>query len=115
MSARFIADVERAFFVAESEQRVIASGMINVDDGMVDAIFVVPEFMGQGVAQAMLSHLEHLAREAGLPAMKLNSTLNAAAFYRHCGFEGDEISVYESPGGLQLACIPMEKSLLSTL
>lgn len=67
--------------------------------------------MRVGVARRMMTHLEQIAREAGLPEMKLNSTLNAAAFYRRCGFDGDAVSTYHSPRGFQLDCIPMTKNL----
>ena len=39
------------------------------------------------------------------------SELNAADFYRRCGYVGDEQAIYHSPSGLQLACIPMRKHL----
>jgi hypothetical protein len=37
--------------------------------------------------------------------------LNAAQFYRRRGYEGCEQSIYHSPSGLELACIPMVKRL----
>ncbi|GAB6261101.1 GNAT family N-acetyltransferase [Photobacterium sp. CCB-ST2H9] len=113
MSERFIADIERAFYVAESEQGVIGTAMLNTEHGIgkVDAIFVAPDYMGKGVARALMAHIETLARESGVTALKLDATLNAADFYRARGFTGDEIAVYRSPKGLELACVPMVKSL----
>ena len=112
MSETFIADVEATFYVSEVDGRVIGSGKINTQTGMVDAIFVDPGFFGKGAAKMMLQFLEGLANQHNLPLMTLESTLNAAAFYRSCGFIGDELSTYHSPRGISLDCIPMEKRLL---
>jgi N-acetylglutamate synthase-like GNAT family acetyltransferase len=85
--------------------------MLDLDNSEIGAIFVLPGFMQQGIGLKMLSHLECLARELGLKAVNLDATLNAADFYRRCGFVGDEPSIYHSPSGLQLACVPMVKRL----
>ena len=87
------------------------SGKLNIETGMVDAIFVEPEYFGIGAAKQMLNFLESLAKENGLRSLKLESTLNAAPFYRSCGFIGDKLSTYHSPRGISLDCIPMTKSL----
>lgn len=112
MSEAFIADVGATFYVSEVDGQVIGSGKINTQTGMVDAIFVDPDFYGKGAAKMMLHFLEGLANQHNLPLMKLESTLNAAAFYRSCGFIGDELSTYHSPSGISLDCVPMEKRLL---
>ncbi|MFT4929561.1 MAG: hypothetical protein ACI8WB_005695 [Phenylobacterium sp.] len=49
--------------------------------------------------------------EMGLTQVKLDATLNAAEFYRSCGFVGDKVSTYNSPRGFEMACIPMLKRL----
>ncbi|WP_422411108.1 MULTISPECIES: GNAT family N-acetyltransferase [unclassified Endozoicomonas] len=108
---KFVDDVEQNFHVVVMKGEVAGTGMIDIGNGMIDAIFVDPRFMGMGVARRMMTHLEQIAREAGLPEMKLNSTLNAAPFYRLCGFEGNEVSTYHSSRGFQLDCIPMTKNL----
>jgi len=68
-------------------------------------------YSGRGAAKKMIQFLEHLAKEQGLRLLTLESTLNAAPFYRACGFVGDEVSTYHSPKGIRLDCVPMEKLL----
>ncbi|GIU46930.1 GNAT family N-acetyltransferase [Shewanella algidipiscicola] len=111
VSDGFVQDVTDTFYVSEKGGRVIGSGKLNTDTGLVDAIFVEPEHFGIGAARQMLEFLEKLAKECGLRLLKLDSTLNAAPFYRSCGFTGDELSTYYSPIGISLDCIPMEKPL----
>jgi GNAT superfamily N-acetyltransferase len=105
--------VERDFYVAVDEGLVVATGMLTVAIGQVDAIFIRPSHMGRGIGREMLALLEALARDHGLASMRLDATLNAAPFYRHCGWSGDSVSTYRTSRGLELACVPMTKSLTS--
>ena len=111
MTEKFICAVADSLYVAILDGQVIGTGMIDLDFGNVDAIFVHPSYMGSGVGKRILLHLEKLAVEAGLTQLKLDSTLNAGSFYQACGFVGGEISKYKSPRGLLLDCIPMKKSI----
>lgn len=112
MAEQFIKVIEDRFYVATSDGHVVGTGMINLESGKVDAIFVHPSHMRTGIGRQVLSHLEKLALDAGLAQLSLDSTLNAAPFYRGCGFVGDSVAKYESPRGISLDCIPMIKSLL---
>ena len=87
------------------------TGMIDLTTGKIDAIFVHPAYMKRGIGTGMVRYLEALARSHGLPKLRLESTLNAAPFYRSLGFEGDEIAQYRSPRGLTMDCVPMTKRL----
>jgi len=111
-ASRAFADaVEERFLVATVDDHVAGTGMIDLDTGKIDAIFVHPAYMKRGIGAAMMQHLETLARAHGLRELKLDSTLNAAPFYRALGFEGDEIAQYHSPRGLTMDCVPMTKRL----
>jgi GNAT superfamily N-acetyltransferase len=103
--------VERDFYVAVDEGLVVGTGMLTVANGQVDAIFVRPSHMGRGIGRKMLQSLEALARDHGLASMRLDATLNAAPFYRYCGWSGDSISTYLTSRGLELACVPMTKCI----
>lgn len=103
--------MEKHFYLGCIQGEPVATGMLDLDNSEIGAIFVLPGFMQQGIGLKMLSHLECLARELGLKAVNLDATLNATDFYRRCGFVGDEPSIYHSPSGLQLACVPMVKRL----
>ncbi|MGE8326822.1 GNAT family N-acetyltransferase [Pseudomonas urmiensis] len=103
--------VQQHFQLVCAQGRVVATGMLDVEEGEIGAIFVHPEFMGRGIGRLLIEHLEGLALEANLAQIKLDATLNAVAFYRACGFVGEQRSIYQSPSGLQLACVPMLKVL----
>ncbi len=111
MTDEFVEFVVRQFHVATVNGMVVGTGCISFDNGQVDAIFVRPEMMGRGIGKRLVAFCEELGRRAGLTRLKLDSTLNAAPFYRRCGFVGDVIGVYRSPRGIVLDCIPMTKCL----
>lgn len=110
-SKTFADAVEERFLVATVDDRVVGTGMIDVTTGKIDAIFVDPAYMKRGIGAGMMAHLETLARAQGCTKLRLDSTLNAAPFYRTLGFEGDEIAQYRSPRGLTMDCVPMVKRL----
>ena len=111
MSETFARRVADAFYVATIDGMVVGTGMIDLASGKIDAVFVLPDHMGQGIGRALVNHLERMAADAGLDAIHLESTLNAAPFYRALGFEGEAVSTYHSTLGVSLACVPMVKSL----
>ncbi len=107
----FVQYVVEQLYVATVSDAVVGTGMIDRDTGRVDAIFVRPDMMRQGIGKLMMSYLEEIGRAAGLTTLTLDSTLNAAEFYRNCGFGGDVMGKYQSPRGITLDCIPMTKIL----
>ena len=111
MSPSFVNMVEDKAYVAMLGDKVVASGMIDLESGKIDAVFVLPSLMRQGIGGRMMAHLEQLARDAGLHQVRLDATLNAAPFYRAEGFTGDVIAKYCTSAGLPLDCIPMTKEL----
>ncbi|WP_223487072.1 GNAT family N-acetyltransferase [Pseudomonas sp. A-RE-19] len=104
--------MDKHFYLGCIQGEPVATGMLDLENCEIGAIFVLPSFMQQGIGLRILNHLEYLSRELGLKEVKLDATLNAADFYRRCGFVGDERAIYHSPSGLQLACVPMVKGLL---
>lgn len=99
------------FYLGYLDGAAVATGMFDPASGEVGAIFVLPHLAQQGLGRAMLDFLENLARELGVLNLNLDATLNAAPFYRRCGYSGDTPAHYQSPTGITLACIPMLKTL----
>ncbi len=113
ITGSFIDAVAELFYVNTVDDAVVGTGMIDCATGRVDAIFVRPDMMRRGIGRQMISFLEMVARAAGLTGLRLDSTLNAAEFYRRCGFVGTGKGTYYSPRGITLDCIPMTKILRS--
>jgi len=107
MPDAFVEDVERSFFVARLEGRVVGTGALDLKTGKIDAVFVHPDYMRFGIGRAIVLRLVELARDAGLASLTLEATLNATPFYRACGFSGGETATYQSPRGFAFDCVPM--------
>ena len=107
----YTALMAKPFYLGCVEGEPVATGMLDPDHREVGALFVLPGFIGRGIGGQMLEHLEQVALALGIEEVVLDATLNAADFYRSRGYEGSEQSIYHSPTGLDLACIPMVKRL----
>lgn len=107
----YTALMAKPFYLGCVEGEPVATGMLDPDHREVGALFVLPGFIGRGIGGQMLEHLEQVALALGIEEVVLDATLNAADFYRRRGYEGSEQSIYHSPTGLDLACIPMVKRL----
>lgn len=106
--------MDKLFYLGWVNGEPVATGMLDLDNNEIGALFVLPEFTGRGYGKAMLEHLENVARELAIEKVVLDATLNALSFYRACGYAGEEQAVYRSPSGLVLACVPMTKGLCLT-
>ena len=111
VTERFILFVAEQLYVATVNDVIVGTGMIDRDTGRLDAIFVRPDMMRHGIGKQMVSFLEDIGRAARLTKLTLDSTLNAAEFYRSCGFVGDIIATFQSPRDITLDCVPMTKVL----
>lgn len=107
----YTALMAKPFYLGCVDGEPVATGMLDPAHREVGALFVLPGFIGRGFGRQMLEHLEQVALELGIEEVVLDATLNAAQFYRSRGYEGCEHSIYHSPSGLELACIPMVKRL----
>lgn len=103
--------MDKPFYLGWVNDEPVVTGMLDLANNEVGAIFVLPGYTGRGYGKAMLDHLEALARTLKIEELVLDATLNAATFYRRCGYVGHDEAIYHSPSGLQLACIPMVKRL----
>jgi GNAT superfamily N-acetyltransferase len=103
--------MQKHFYLGCIEGKPVATGMLDFEHREVGAIFILPDFMQRGLGKRVLCFLEDLARGLGLTEVCLDATLNAADFYRSCGYIGEASAIYQSPSGLQLACVPMVKNL----
>jgi GNAT superfamily N-acetyltransferase len=112
LSDSFKDTVEKHFYIAVDCNQMIGTGMINIETGKIDAVFVHPDHMRKAIGRRIVQFLEEIAQRHRVEILSLESTLNAAAFYRACGFEGNEASVYISSKGVSLDCIPMSKKIL---
>ncbi len=102
----------KEFFVAEDEGGVILGfGVLNQEIAEVEAVYVAPEAGRRGIGLEILRKLEERASAQGLMELRLNASLNAVPFYEHAGYVAQEPSKYRLQTGVEIACVPMIKTL----
>jgi GNAT superfamily N-acetyltransferase len=99
------------FIVAESTAGIVGFAGLMAESGEIDAVFVSPDFAGQGLGARMLGQLEGLAIGLGIRAVTLKASLNSVGFYLGAGYTARESGWHVTDSGLRLACVHMEKSL----
>lgn len=82
----------RKVFVALVGGRVI--GTASLEDKMVRSVFVDPSAQGRGIGKQLIAEVERAAREAGITALTVPSSVTAEQFYAKLGFSAVRDSYY---------------------
>jgi N-acetylglutamate synthase-like GNAT family acetyltransferase len=101
----------KEFIVAEDSRAIVGFGVLNQETAEVEAVYVIPGAGRHGIGRKILQKLEEKASALGLKALRLNSSLNAAPFYEKVGYVAQQQSTYRLLNGVEIACIPMVKSI----
>lgn len=91
--------------------RIVGYGQMDPDEGVVEAIYVDPDYGRRGVGAAVEAALEAMARALELPGLMLEASLNSVPFYRAMGFRQEGLDHHELAPGVHIACAVMEKRL----
>lgn len=97
--------------VAERNAEIVGFGQLDLGRAEVEAVYVMPTAVGDGVGTALLVHLEAIARERGLRVLGLCASLNAEAFYAHRGYRARGREKHPLTAVMAVDCIRMEKAL----
>ncbi len=87
-SAEQISSTERWFFVVSSALELKAFYQLvkmNPDVLELDALFVEPQFVGQGLGRILFEHAVQLAKGMGYSKIEIQSDPNATEFYLKMG------------------------------
>ena len=101
----------KEFFVAEEDGIIIGFGVLNRESAEVEAVYVSPQVGRRGIGLEVLRTLESRASGLGLRELRLNASLNAVPFYEKAGFVAKERSKYRLTTGVEIACVPMVKTI----
>ncbi len=73
--------------LAETADGPAGYGVLNIDDARVDAVFVDPEHVREGLGSSLVGQLETRSQMMGLSELTVVSSLNAQPFYESLGYE----------------------------
>lgn len=99
------------FYVAEENGDVVGFGTLNQERGEIEAVYVLPEVMRRGIGLKILRKLEERAHELGIKSLRLDSSLNAAPFYKSAGYKPQEELKHRLSSGVEIGCVLMTKEI----
>jgi len=91
----------------------VGFGILDLDQERIGAIYVKAAFTGRGIGKRLLQELEKIALQKGHGKLKLDSSLNAKAFYQKHGYTQLVEGFFQLPTGRRMACVKMSKTLTS--
>jgi putative acetyltransferase len=97
--------------VADVDGRIAGFGVIIESNNELRAVYVSAEFANQGIGSSILRALERLAKQKGCRELHMDSSLTAAPFYLHHGYDELERAEHTLSSGAKMACVRMRKVL----
>lgn len=76
---------KRKVFVAVIGQQIV--GTASLDGKVIRSVFVAPNAQGRGIGRQLMAEVERAAREAGITALVVPSSVTAEQFYAKLGFK----------------------------
>lgn len=102
---------DRVLLVAENDCGRVGFAQYFPDIEYIEAVHVLPGYTNQGIGKQLVEKIEQIARQHGAEKIRLDASLNAEKFYRKCGYEQKQGSVYICNNGMQLPTIAFEKCI----
>ena len=101
------------FFVVDApDNRLVATGFLDLSSGRVEAVFTLPQYTSNGLGSQIIEAIKSEARERGYRQLTLSSTPNAQSFYEKHGFTLVRESMYPSAlAQAELRCMEMSIKL----
>lgn len=97
--------------VAEEGGTLVGFGILDLENGLVNATYVSPRAVGKGVGRRLMQAMEDLAQRHNVNKLQLHSTLNAVTFYESIGYFRGAPATNRLPNGTELPCVVMTKRL----
>ncbi len=102
---------EIALLVSEQDGSILATGSLTGSE--IIGVFVRFDHQRQGHGKAIMTHLEQIAMEKGIPKLSLSISLPSRRFYEHLGYKILDERVLDVGKGECLKYWPGEKELHS--
>ncbi len=88
---------------------IVCFGSLNLEKHTLVSLFVSPEQSGKSIGQIMLDFLVSKAVSSEISVLKIDSSLNAANFYKRHGFIETGQSTYRTQNGVNIESVQMER------
>ncbi|MFB2920598.1 GNAT family N-acetyltransferase [Aerosakkonema funiforme] len=99
-------------FVAETESQIVGFSALSLIDQNINAIFVNPAFVRQGIGTKLLATLEEEAIKRRIRCLWVSAALNAVQFYRSQGYQSVKEVEILLEFGVPIPVVVMKKVLI---
>ncbi|WP_251343111.1 GNAT family N-acetyltransferase [Haloplanus halophilus] len=110
LDAEFAGESTRPI-VAEADGTIVGWGSVHLDENVLAATFVDPDYAGRGIGRAIVDELEAIARREGVERLRVPASLNAVGFYEALGFERRREIDASGPDAPEIPAIELTKEL----
>jgi putative acetyltransferase len=100
---------EKIFLVAEEAGSIVGLGILDPGEARIDAVYVAPHAVRQGIGARLVACLEGQACRADCRRLTVYATLNAVGFYSLLGYALEEDAVHVLACGTTLPCVKMSR------
>jgi putative acetyltransferase len=91
--------------------RVLAFGSLGATRNILSSLYVHPEAQREGLGRFLLRTLENEAGGRAWASLELEASLNAVAFYEHCGYQNLALTRFTLRNGREMDAVQMRKDL----
>ena len=114
-AASFFEPIQHKLVIIEANREAINGfGQLDLSTRTIEAIYVAPSSARRGIGAQLLAELEARAKAAGLSELRLESSLNAVAFYAQAGYSPVCEANHAFDAGASISCINMRKALAAS-
>ena len=103
---------DRILIVCCDGKNIIGFGQLDPAESFLDAIYVHPEYTGNGVGTKIINYLEGVASSLKKHEIKINAPVNAIGFYEKCGFEQQGTFFITCKDGTKFDSVKFTKQLI---
>ncbi|AUX09291.1 GNAT family acetyltransferase [Halalkaliarchaeum desulfuricum] len=97
--------------IAELDGKIVGWGSVHLDENVLAATFVDPDYKRQGVGRTIVEELETIARREGVEVLIVPASLNAVGFYETLGYEKQREIDASGPDTPEIPSIELAKQL----
>ena len=97
----------KRLFVAEQGGRVVGFGDYHATKNEISAVYVDPDFGGQGIGRALFLVVIGELKARGYSHVELDASLNSVGFYEAMGCRKLELRLHPFRPGVSIPCMRM--------
>jgi putative acetyltransferase len=97
--------------IAELDGEIVGWGSIYLNENVLAATFVDPDYTGQGTGRAIVEKLEAIARQEDVEELTVPASLNAVGFYETLGYKKQREIDASDPDTPEIPSVELTKQL----